>query len=244
MAFRVLRVMPIEHVAGIGGKKDYDAACLDIHVYWHSDDGEINDVRRWTPAADKIDGLIKISDALQAKFGDAALTNHDVTVAVEERKNPKSGNWYHVYHYTCDQVPGVGSEAPAAAAPPAAARPAGPPAPPAAARPAGPPVAADADTFIRLADFGNATDVADLRTRLERVYPGAVAAGHGPAVLARYQLSKESQLATMLRRSATVEALDANWAIAYPAAEKDPAMLERLGVVYNDTLGTFAPVPF
>lgn len=270
MAFRVLRVLPIEHVpAERATNGAYDAACLDIYVYWHSTDGEINDQRRWTPAADKIDGLIKISDALEAKHGQGALMSFDVEVAVEERKNEKSGRWYQVYSYACSEVPGVGTEiarAPAAPvappapptrapSPPAAPRP-GPPAPsaaparapaPPAPRP-GPPAPAaalqgEAD-FIRQADFGNAQDLQDLRTRLERVYPAAVAAGHGPALLARYQISKEAQLSTLLRRSATEDQLGENWAIAFAATDKDPALRERLGDVYNETLATFSIVPF
>ena len=103
MRFRLVKVYPIETVPAerTSFGNAFDCAPMDVQIVDYSCPGKapppIGGIVRWDPAADKIDGLIKLADLVAQRSGGnpLAICDHDVDVdVIEERKGAKRWNTY------------------------------------------------------------------------------------------------------------------------------------------------------
>lgn len=248
MRFRVLRVYPVENVpADRAQNGPYDVIPLDVELLAHSNaeyHNAIGQQIRWEPAADKVDGMIKISDELARRSGNPqALLDVVLDVAVTEQKNPKSGRWFQVFTYTLATGSTVTPSGAPVLPPTVPAGHFAPPATPPAA-PAGP-AAVNPREFVGTCAhaFAGCGDLGSLKDALKSKWQHAVALAVTAEVLAAYNVHKSKILTESLRMTTSQPALDAAWQVVATETARDAGMTDRLAAVYRERAAQFTAAP-
>lgn len=242
MRFRLVKVYPIETVPADRSPfgTPFDAAPMDIELLSYSCPSNpaqvVGGIVRWDPPADKIDGLIKLSDLVASRNGGnpAAICDCDIDLSVvEESKGAKRWNTY-TFKLT-DGTTGVTPAGtpvpttPAAPLPPAAPVP--PPAtgmapPPVGTPPAPPPPPATPTPQQVVSEATRemimTNTLADLDAALGRHWQAATTARVTAEVQKPYRQHKARICERMLLCAADAAALQAAWNVAYNATAEDP----------------------